>query len=121
MNSKIQYCFNLTTYEYTPEKNYTLTELTAICKERLQLYRILLEAELMSLKPHTNYWKKYVKDAINTNSLQTYIILLSEHTNGEIIKARRSDNIAHWILSLCKFACFNIKNFYLLFKATVKL
>lgn len=107
-----QYCSNLNTHKYPPHETFTLLELETVCKERLQLYRVLLDAELRNLKPYTDKWKSYVNEKINSNGLQTYISLISDDVIADILPARRNDHIAHWILSLCKLSSTLFINFY---------
>lgn len=90
-------------YKYPPQNTCTLEELENFCRERLLLYSLFLKAEKMNLISHTIEWASCIKEMILTNSLKTYMTLLTDHSdNFDTYQARQKDLISHWILSLCK-------------------
>lgn len=102
MCSTVQSCLTISSYKEPPQNISTLEELEKCCKERSQLYSVFLEAERMNLMIHTNKWRSYVREEIQTKNLKTYMTLLNNDNVSNTYEARKEDTMSHWILSLCR-------------------
>lgn len=105
MTSNVDVEFSyLKVYKEPPEGTCNLSELEIFCKERLQLYDMLMKAENLNLKRHANDWTEYLNETIeNSSFLESYKILLGNIIGHDIIRAQRKDHLAHWFLSICTF------------------
>lgn len=98
------YSCNLSTFKYPPKESCTLMALKQICRERLQVYNILIEAESSNFKLCSNSWRNFIRSELTKNNLELYLSLTCKrHNTEQNIRSRKYNHIAHWILSLCKF------------------
>lgn len=115
---------NLNTYRISPLGTSSLFKIEEICKERIQLYSIFEQSKLLELEEGSERWSNFIISNIKHLHLNTYYTLLGYQLHHGLLKSKRIDNTAHWIvgLSYCRtkelqklFINWELQWFHLLF------
>ncbi|XP_057651141.1 DNA primase large subunit-like [Diorhabda carinulata] len=120
---------NLNTYRISPVTTCSFLKIEEICKERIQLYAIFEQAKILELEDGTEPWSNFIISNIKHLKLNTYHTLLGYKLHQGLLKSKRIDNTAHWIvgLSYCRtkelqklFVNWELQWFHLLYINTKK-
>ncbi|KAL3267866.1 hypothetical protein HHI36_007007 [Cryptolaemus montrouzieri] len=101
-NHNSLFSHDLNMYNVPPTGETTLEEFETLAIERLQLLRILEQANCKGNKLFSEDWKKCVKEDLTKLELRKFIRLLNG-LDGQTeldINARKADHLSHYILRL---------------------
>ncbi|KAL1508896.1 hypothetical protein ABEB36_003716 [Hypothenemus hampei] len=96
------YPHDISMYTELPRHEIQLFEFQELALERLQLLRIIDQAQLKGFKYLSTEWIKCIKDDLVKNNLKKFARLMSG-LGGQTeldIQARRADHISHYILKM---------------------
>ncbi|XP_028128638.2 DNA primase large subunit-like [Diabrotica virgifera virgifera] len=102
----------LNVYRKYPKGYSSSTKLEIVCTNRIKLYKIFEAAKYNRLEVGTVQWSNYVTSKIQEVELKCYYPLLGLEIKG-MLKAKREDNLAHWMVGLTYSATTEQRNLFI--------
>ncbi|CAG9840061.1 unnamed protein product [Diabrotica balteata] len=91
---------SLNVYRKYPESCSSLSTIEKVCSDRIKLYKIFEAAKYNRLEVGTLQWSNYIISKIQEVELKSYYVLLGLELQYSMLKAKREDNLAHWMVGL---------------------